>query len=120
MESNGKEKFFQQVFQIESANPISSIYFETWSIPTPGDSNSSVTPSPSSGITSGLTSGISNTIGGIVSGGGSGSNTTGDGEDPGNRIFVMCSTSNPTRLYNFIGGPSFSQLFLEYKASGTV
>jgi hypothetical protein len=116
MESNGKEKFFQQVFQIESANPISSIYFETWSIPTLGDSTPSITPSPSSGITSGLTSGISN----IVSGGGaSGSNTT-DNEDPGNRIFVMCSTSNPTRLYNFIGGPSFSQLFLDYKTSGSV
>lgn len=118
MESNGKEKLFQLVFQNETANPISSIYFETWNIPTPQDSVAAATPSPS-GITSGITSGISNTIGGIVSGGGTGSNATGDGEDPGNRIFVMCSTSNPTRLYNFIGGPSFSQLFLDYKTSGT-
>ena len=119
-ESNGKEKLFQQVFQIDSANPIISIYFETWMNPTPNESTPSVTPSPSSGITSGLTSGLSNTIGGIVSGGASASNTTGDNEDPSNRIFVMCSTKNTpvTRLYNFIGGPTFSQLFLDYKASG--
>lgn len=117
MESNGKEKLFQLVFQNEAANPIASLYFETWNIPTPQDTTPVATPSPS-GITSGITSGISNTIGGIVSGGGAGSNAAGDGEDPGNRIFVMCSTSSPTRLYNFIGGPSFSQLFLDYKSSG--
>lgn len=124
MESNGKEKIFQLVFQLESSNSIASIYFETFSIPTPIDTTPVQSLPPSNtGLASGITSGITNTIGGAFSGGGpsSGSATaSGNDDEPGQstRIFVMCSTSNPTRLYHFIGGPSFSQLFQEYKTSG--
>mmetsp|Transcript_13019 Transcript_13019/g.19636 ORF Transcript_13019/g.19636 Transcript_13019/m.19636 type:complete len:1090 (-) Transcript_13019:185-3454(-) len=46
--------------------------------------------------------------------------STGAQEDEGgNRIFVILSTSSPTRLYHFIGGPSFQQLFQDYKTTGS-
>jgi hypothetical protein len=41
-----------------------------------------------------------------------------EGEGPTSRIFVLCVTSSPTRLYHFIGGPTFMQLFIDYKNSG--
>ncbi len=41
-------------------------------------------------------------------------NDTGD-----NKIFVMCATSNPTRLYSFVGGPTFTSLFADHISAGT-
>ncbi len=31
----------------------------------------------------------------------------------------MCATSSPTRMYHFIGGPTFDRLFSDYVQSGT-
>lgn len=96
-ESSGKEKVCQLVHQLDesSTGGITSIYFETFSS---GDGDD---------VT--VMEGFSQ-----------------DNEGPGagrvvksgRRIFVMCTTSSPTRLYHFLGGPSFSQLFQDYKASG--
>ena len=41
-------------------------------------------------------------------------NDTGD-----NKIFVMCATSSPTRLYSFVGGPTFTSLFTDHISAGT-
>ena len=35
------------------------------------------------------------------------------------KIFIMCATSSPTRLYHFVGGPTFQNLFSDYVQSGT-
>lgn len=34
------------------------------------------------------------------------------------KIFVLVATSRPTRLYQFLGGPNFQQMFQSYKETG--
>jgi hypothetical protein len=35
------------------------------------------------------------------------------------KIFVLAATATPTRLYHFLGGPTFVQLFQQYSQSGS-
>lgn len=76
IDSSGKEKFCQQVYQVTENIPITSIHFE---------------PLPTGG-----------------------SNRSGKTGEFTNKYLVMCATSSPTRLYHFIGGPTFQALFAAY------
>lgn len=89
LESTGKEKICQLVHQLEQPHAITSLHFEVYA-------SHGVAPVPS------------NTP-----------DDDGTGDGTSTRIFVLCVTSQPTRLYHFIGGPSFQQLFQDYKNSGT-
>jgi len=87
VDSSGKERVCQPVFQLDKSLPITSIHFET--------------------------------IGAATSGESSGSGSGGGGGHAGEaRIFVLLATSSPTRLYNFLGGPTFQQLFVEASQQG--
>jgi len=99
-ESTGKEKVCQLVHQLDesSTGGITSIYFETFSS---GDGDDvTVLENFSQPGEDGASVSTSRSI------------------KSGRRIFVLCTTSSPTRLYHFLGGPSFSQLFHDYKLSG--
>ena len=76
VDSGGKEKVCQMVYQLDKALPITSIHFET----------------------------IGSTSGDTVSDA---------------RIFVLLATSSPTRLYNFLGGPTLQQMFLDSSSQGS-
>ena len=73
LDSTGKEKHCNLVYQLDEHIPVSAMHFE---------------------ITAGAT-------------------------EAENRLFVLLATSRPTRLYHFLGGPSFQAMFQEYKDSGT-
>lgn len=98
-DSAGKERVCQQVYQLETPQPITSLHIETFGAggePTSGSGG--VTPSVPSG-------------GGGAAGAGAGVGKTGDDFSAVSRIFVMCSTPSPTRLYLFLGGPGYTQVF---------
>ena len=59
------------------------------------------------------------TISGTVSS--SGEATVGQGTLPASntRYFILLATPEPTRLYHFLGGPTFLQLFKDYALQGT-
>lgn len=71
LDSTGKEKLCNQVYQLDDAIPVSAMYFEI----------------------------------------------TGQSETD-SRIFVLVATGRPTRLYQFLGGPNFQQMFQSYKETG--
>jgi len=71
VDSGGKEKVCQMVYQLDKALPITSIHYEA--------------------------------IG----------STSGDAVCADARIFVLLATSSPTRLYNFLGGPTLQQMFMD-------
>jgi hypothetical protein len=122
LDNTGKEKTCVSVYQLEQPVPITSIYFESLSGGGPGSSGVSFnTDSPSGG---GGISGWSASAASAISGAGHAvlggqNNTANNGAGGDARLFVMCATSSPTRMYHFIGGPSFSQLFADYVQSGT-
>ena len=125
LDNTGKEKMCNCVYQLEQPIPITSIYFEILSSTSAAGGSSGVPTSASSGAGGG--SGWSATAAlsaagqsafGVVGVGGGANNADRDATD-GARLFVMCATSSPTRMYHFIGGPTFSQLFAEYVQSGT-
>lgn len=89
IDSSGKEKVNQVVYQIEQPIAISSIYFETVS---QGESTAD--------------SVFQNNVAGNRS-------VAGD-----SRYFIMFATTTPTRMYHFVGGPTFQQLFTDYVQSG--
>jgi hypothetical protein len=120
LDNTGKEKTCVSVYQLEQPVPITSIYFELLSGSKSNVSFNTDSPSGGGGI-SGWSASAASAISGAghaVLGGQSNavSSATGDGSA---RLFVMCATSSPTRMYHFIGGPSFSQLFADYVQSGT-
>ena len=80
LESSGKEKVNQQVFQLDQPLSITSLHFEYV----------------------GASSGDERYVGLV----------------PDAKIFVLCATSSPTRLYTFYGGPNFQQLFLDQVQRG--
>lgn len=90
-ESSGKEKLCNLVHQLEDGSGITSIYFETLSS---GEDDVTL-PDVQDDMTA-----ASKMVG------------------SSRRIFIMCVTSSPTRLYHFLGGPTCSQLFQDYKTSG--
>lgn len=113
-ESSGKERVCQLVHQLDesSTGGITSIYFETFPSSSVGEDVSVLDGLQQQDDTSGV-SGHSSLLPGARS----------------RRLFVMCTTSSPTRLYHFLGGGSGSatsssssssclNLFQDYKASG--
>ena len=97
LESNGKERVCQLVHQLDQQHAITSVYFEMFT-------------SHGSGAPGGTVAAQAAGAGGDDEAGGSDGSST--------RIFVLCVTSSPTRLYHFVGGPTFQQLFADYKATG--
>jgi hypothetical protein len=95
-DSAGKEKVCQQVYQLETPQPITSVHIETFG-----------------GGEAGSLSGGSGTLSSAAASGGGGGNAKQPGDDFSgvSRIFVMCSTPSPTRLYLFLGGPGYTQVF---------
>lgn len=120
LDNTGKEKMCNCVYQLEQPIPITSIYFEILS---------STSTSGSGGVPSSTASGVGgvgwsataalSAAGQSAFGVGGGSSAADRDGIEGARIFVMCATSSPTRMYHFIGGPTFSALFAEYVQSGT-
>lgn len=100
-DSSGKEKLCQQVYQLETPQPITSLHIETFAGSgaeagsVPGASGAAASAAPSAG-----------NAGGAAGGGAKGADDSGV-----SRIFVMCSTPSPTRLYLFLGGPGYTQVF---------
>lgn len=91
---SGKEKICQIVHQLEQQIPITSLYFDYISNTGNMSSNMEESDSASSGRQVGDTS--------------------------CSRIFIICSTTAPTRLYHFIGtSVSFQQLFNDHSQSGS-
>lgn len=127
LDHTGKEKMCNVVYQLERNIPITSIYFEVLSgsgsgsgVGVTGNANESSNISGGGGI-SGWSASAASAISGAVGASSQrdSSGGAGGGTDPSSRMFVMCATSSPTRMYHFIGGPTFAQLFGEYSASGT-
>ena len=125
VDSSGKEKLCQPVYQLEQPLPISSIYFDyigssTGSTGTgaPGSAatagsgliGSSTFTAAANAVTSGGIAGSAGALAGGISGGPPGSDV---------RFFVMWSTACPTRLYHLTGGPTLLALFSAYLESGT-
>lgn len=90
LDSGGKEKTCQLVHQLDKPISITAIHFETI-----GPTGATV---PSTGEA-----------------------TAGQGVAPGSdpRFFILLATPEPTRLYHFLGGPTFLQLFKDYALQGT-
>jgi hypothetical protein len=78
-DSSGKEKTCQQVFQIDKQQPITGLHIETYAAQEGG---ASVTAAPGTSSTAGAPGDVVLT-----------------------RVFAMCVTPSPTRLYLFLGGP---------------
>jgi len=92
--ASGKEKICQIVHQLEQQIPITSLYFDH--ISNTGNMSSNMEESDSA---------PSSKYGGDTS---------------CSRIFIICSTTSPTRLYHFIGtATSFQQLFTDHSLSGS-
>lgn len=99
-DSSGKEKVCQQVYHLDSPQPVTGIHIETFLSPSGPEGAAPAppgTPSPS----------------GSAGGGG------GSADAAGSKIFVMCTTPSPTRLYLFLGGPTFSQVFTAEKGESS-
>lgn len=73
LDSTGKERLCNLVYQLDEAIAVSAMYFEIM-----GQSETDA------------------------------------------RIFVLLATGRPTRLYQFLGGPTFQQMFQTYKETGEV
>jgi hypothetical protein len=92
-DSSGKEKICQQVYQLEKPQPITALHVESFASTTAQDAL------PSAGIPATHSGSLLN----------SGSAAA---VDPAlSKIFVMCATPSPNRLYLFLGGPGFTNLF---------
>ncbi len=123
LDSAGKERVCAAVYTLEQAIPITSIYFEILSSGS-STSETGVVPGSSSGTGGGISawSASAASAASALTGVGQSSaaaavHNTGSVGD-GTRLFVMCATSSPTRMYHFLGGPTFAALFAEYTQSG--
>lgn len=124
VESTGKEKLCQPVYQLDQPLPISCLYFDTLGAhaltPTGGGIGggggsgvmSNVAGSTFTAAASVLTSGVTN----ATNSAGAGTASTAAAEP---RYFVLWATASPTRLYHLTGGPTLLALFSAYLQSGT-
>jgi hypothetical protein len=125
LDSTGKEKLCQPVYQLEQPLAITSLYFDTLGSyssttgTTTGNATgavglmSNVAGSTFTAAANVLSSGV-NTVGNVV---GAGNSTAAASADA--RYFVLWSTTSPTRLYHLTGGPSLLAMFSAYLQSGT-
>ena len=115
LDSTGKEKVVNQLYSIDLAIAITSIHFDmlppsipyissnsnasvgSLSIPIPTVAKSMFLPSTLTLPSTSPSSSYSTSV----------------------RIFVMAVTSEPTRLYHYLGGPTFTHLFAHYVRTGT-
>ena len=130
IDSSGKEKLCQPVYQLEQPLPITSLYFDfigsaaptgSAAVPTGGAVSSvlggGLAGSTFSAAANVLTSGV---VAGAGVGGAAGTGTGSTGTTgPEPRLFVLWSTASPTRLYHLTGGPTLLALFSAYLQSGT-
>ena len=113
-ESSGKERVCQLVHNLDesSTGGITSIYFETFSSEGGGGGEGDAS----------VVDGLHQLPDEHHPGSSSNSSSIGRASlvhaTRSRRLFVMCTTSSPTRLYHFLGSSSCSQLFQDYKASG--
>jgi hypothetical protein len=115
VESTGKEKYCNPLYQLEQTAPINSIYFDYI-----GGSGGAASGLEAGG---GFASGAVGSTGASSGGAGAGSGATGAtgagaGAGEGDRLFVMWSTTTPARLYHVTGGPSLQALFASYVSAG--
>lgn len=89
LDSGGKEKVCTMIYKLDQPLAITSLHFE---------------------LVGGNETNSLNSIN---------NSTTLPSDNVGSRIFVMCATSSPTRLYHFLGGPTFTALFAEITQNGT-
>ena len=129
IDSSGKEKLCQPVYQLEQPLPITSLYFDfigsaaptgSAAVPTGGAVSSvlggGLAGSTFSAAANVLTSGV---VAGAGVGGAAGTGTGSTGTTgPEPRLFVLWSTASPTRLYHLTGGPTLLALFSAYLQSG--
>lgn len=123
VDSSGKEKLCQPVYQLDQQVPICSIYFDYIGSSTGAAAASSTTTTASGIIGSSTFTAAANVVAGVSGsvGIGGGAAQAGGAAAPGSdvRMFVMWSTASPTRLYHLTGGPTLLALFSAYLQSGT-
>jgi hypothetical protein len=133
VDSTGKEKLCQPVYQLDQPLPITSLYFDSIGTFYPPAAAASV--SGTSGILgSGLAGSTFTAAASVLSSAGAagalsaaglsgsagnaaGSAGAGGAGEP--RLFVLWSTAAPTRLYHLTGGPTLLALFSTYLQTGT-
>lgn len=131
VDSTGKEKLCQPVYQLDQPIAVSSLYFDTLgSFANAG--NAAATTGGAVGLMSNVagstfTAAANVLSGGVVSGAGAGG-AAGVGVGAGGaggvnnseaRYFVLWCTASPTRLYHLTGGPTLLGMFSAYLQSGT-
>jgi hypothetical protein len=100
----GKEKLCQLVHSFDSSISITSIYFEIFTPLTFGSNNNySDYNVDRMTLANDRMSEFANLNSSVQS------NT---------QIFLMCTTSSPTRIYNYFGTQSFTAMFADYKQNG--
>ena len=99
LDNRRKDKYWKQVYQLDDEVPICGLEYESL---------------PSSNADLGGDLGGEDTYGGADAGA--------DGASAGSlgraKYFVMAVTAQPTRYYQFVGGPTFEQLFSKFGAGG--
>lgn len=122
VDSSGKEKLCQPVYQLDQQVPICSIYFDYIGSATGSGTAGNAITAGSGIIGSSTFTAAANVVAGVSGSVGMGGATqAGTAAAPGSdvRMFVMWSTAAPTRLYHLTGGPTLLALFSAYLQSGT-
>lgn len=123
VDSTGKEKLCQPVYQLEQPVPINSIYFDSIGTSTGAAAGGTGANNTGTGLAGSTFTAAANVLSGGASGaGGAGAGVGASGAQGGageGRLFVLWSTASPTRLYHLTGGPTLLALFSAYLQSGT-
>lgn len=128
LDSTGKEKLCQPVYQLEQPVPINSIYFDYIGTPTAGGATAGGAGANAGGLIGAGLAGSTFTaaasvLGGVGNAAGTAAGACAGGAQGGGagegRLFVLWSTASPTRLYHLTGGPTLLALFSAYLQSGT-
>eukprot|EP00428_Durinskia_dybowskii_P070223 CAMPEP_0170407188 /NCGR_PEP_ID=MMETSP0117_2-20130122/28114_1 /TAXON_ID=400756 /ORGANISM="Durinskia baltica, Strain CSIRO CS-38" /LENGTH=1170 /DNA_ID=CAMNT_0010664419 /DNA_START=122 /DNA_END=3634 /DNA_ORIENTATION=+ len=116
IDSSGKEKICQPVYQLDQPLAITSLYFDTIGRFRPNVSGGNVASSsnPASGVTGG-----SSFTAAASSLGNSNGNSNASSTATESRMFVLWCTTSPTRLYHLTGGPTLLALFSSFLQSGS-